>query len=169
MLWIGKTRTINDQQINLPHPYRFCKLYISDKFKQILFTPFGKIENGMHAEVDSIIIDTWPCKFEDLQTNIEETLRRFSPKTVYVKGKWPSFDCSKAKSQRSFETDYVTFRLETDLTKNYGEHEVERIKVSAQPTILDNTYSLNGCGHLIDTKVAQIVLDIFEACLKIRS
>ena len=86
-----------------------------------------------------------------------------------TEGKWPSFDCSKAKSQRSFETDYVTFRLETDLTRSYREHEVERIKVRAQPTILDNTYSLNGCGHLLDTKIAQIVLDIFEACLKIRN
>ncbi len=169
MLWTKTIRTNSDKQINLPHPYRFCNLYISDKFKQILFTPFGGLENGMHAEVDNIIVDTWPCKFEDLQTNIEETLRRFSDKAIYVKGKWPSFDNSKAKSHRSFETDYITIRLETDLTRNYGEHEVERIKVSARPTSLDNTYTLNGCGHLIDTKVAQIVLDIFEACLKIRS
>ena len=169
MIWIGTTPTTNEKQINLPHPYRFCKLYISDKFKQILFTPFGQLENGMHAEVNNIIVDTWPCKFEDLQTNIEETLRRFSSNAVYIEGKWPSFDSSKAKSQRSFETDYIPFRLETDLTRNYGELEVERIKVSVQPTVLDNTFSLNGCGHLFETKVAQIVLDIFEACLKIRN
>lgn len=169
MIWIGTTQTANDKPINLPHPYRFCKLYISDKFKQILFVPFGQMGNGMYAELDNIIVDTWPCKFEDLQTNIEETLRRFSSHAVYMEGKWPSFNSSKAKSQRSFETDYISFRLETDLTRNYGEREVERIKVSAQPTVLDNTYSLNGCGHMFETKVAQIVLDIFEACLKIRN
>lgn len=169
MIWIGTTRTANANPTNLPYPYRFCKLYISDKFKQILFVPFGQLENGMHAELDNLIVDAWPCKFEDLQTNIEETLARFSSHAVYVEGKWPSFISSKAKSQRSFETDYVSFRLETDLTRNYVEGEVERIKVSAQPTKLDNTYSLNGCGHMFETKVAQIVLDIFEACLKIRN
>ena len=168
MLWFKKSSNDVDRKIFLPYSYRFCKLYISDKFNQILFTPFGEIENG-HAEIDKIIIDNWPCKFEDLQKNIEETLNQFSKNGVYIKGKWPSFDCSKAKSHISFESDYVAIRLETDLKRNYGEHEAERINISAQPTVLDNTYSLNGSGHLIDTKVAQIVCDIFDACLKIRN
>jgi hypothetical protein len=72
-------------------------------------------------------------------------------------------------SQKSFESEYICLRLETDLSRGYGDGEVERIKVSAIPTSLIDSYSLIGYGHLFDTNVAQIVLDIFNACVKIRS
>jgi hypothetical protein len=123
----------------------------------------------MYTELDNLIIDNWPCKFQDLEINIEEVLRRSLAKAIYAKGNWPSFERSKAKSQKSYETDYIKLRLETDLSRSYGEGEVERVKVTARPTELDNTYSLTGCGHLLNTKVAQIVIDIFEACMKIRN
>lgn len=169
MLWINSTPVKNEQPVYVPFAYRFCKLYISDRFQQIIFTPFGRLQNGLYAELDIIIVDTWPCEFEDLQSNIEETLKRFSDNAIYVEGKWPSYDCSKAKSHRSFETEYIPFRLETDLSRSYGESEVECIKVSAQPTVIDKTYALIGEGHLHETRVAQIVLDISEACFKIRN
>jgi len=163
MFWKKKTQDKSSRQ------RRFCDLYISDKYKQIIFVPYGKADSGLYAEVDNLIIDAWPCKFQDLQTNIEETLNRYLPSTVYVKSKWPSYENSKAKSQKSFESDYIRIRLETDLSRPYGDGEVERIEVSATPTPLDTTFSLVGCTHLLDTKVAQVVLDIFEACLKIQS
>lgn len=123
----------------------------------------------MYVELDNLIIDKWPCRFQDLQTNIEEALKRFSPTATYIKGKWLGFERSQAKSQRSYETDYIRIRLETDLSRSYEDGEVERIKVTAHPTALDDTYSLVGCTHLLDTKVAQIVVDIYEACMKIKS
>jgi len=169
MFWKKDKQSNSDKEDNFPHPYRFCDLYISDKYKQILFVPYGKVDNGTYAEVDNLIIDNWPCKFQDLETNIEEALKRFSAKTVWIKGKWPSYDNSKAKTQKSYEADYIRLRLETDRNRSYGDGEVERIKVTAQPTSLDNTFHLTGTGHLLDTKIAQIVLDIFEACLKIRN
>ena len=151
------------------YPFRFCHLYISDRFKQIIFVPFCKNENGWYAEINDLIIDSWPCNFEILQHNIETILDRYSSVSLNSKVKWPSFENSKAKSQQSFNSDYILFRLETDLSRNYGSGEVERIKVSATPTVLDENYSLVGVGHLFDTQVAQIVLDIFNACLKIRN
>lgn len=168
MFWKKDKQSNSVKQDNFSHPYRFCDIYISDKYKQILFVPYGKVDNGMYAEVDNLIIDSWPCKFQDLETNIEEVLRRFLPKTIYAKGEWPSFDKSKAKSKKSYESDYIRLRLETDTSRGYGDGEVERIKVTAQPTALDNTYSLTGCTHLLNTEIAQVVLDIFEACMKIR-
>ena len=169
MFWKKENNHASSNESHFPRPYRFCDIYISEKYHEILFVPYGKVDPGMHAEVDNLIIDKWPCRFEDLQTNIEEVLKRYLPKTTYTKGKWPSFDTSKAKSQKSYEADYVRLRLETDLSRSYGDGEVERIKVSAQPTALDNTFSLMGCTHLLDTKVAQVVMDIYEACMKIRS
>lgn len=169
MFWKKESRQPSISENHFPHQYRFCDLYISDKNREILFVPYGKVNNGMHAEVDNLIVDKWPCKFQDLQTNIEEALNRYLSTTTYIKGKWPSFDRSKAKSQKAYETDYIRLRLETDLSRNYGDGEVERIKVTAQPTALDNTFSLVGCTHLLDTKVAQVVMDIYEACLKIRA
>ena len=169
MFWKRNKKSSSNTQSNFPHPYRFCDLYSSERFKEILFVPYGKIDIGAHAEVDNIIIDNWPCKFENLKNNIEETLNRFLQKTIWEKGKWPSFERSKAKSQKSYESDYVSIRLETDTNSGYGDGEVERIKVTARPTHLDTTYWLTGTGHLLDTKIAQIVLDIFEACSKIRN
>ena len=154
---------------NFPHPYRFCHLYITDKYREILFVPFGKINILAHAEVDNIVVDSWPCEFGKLQKNIELTLNEYRNSTEYVKGNWPSFKKSKAKSQSSFETDYIRVILETDTARNYGEKEVERIKVSAQPSVLTDTFSLVGCGHLLDTKIAQIVIDIVDGCFRIRN
>jgi len=168
MFWKKDKQPNLPKEDNITYPYRFCDVYISDKYKQILFVPHGEVGNGMYAEVDNLIIDTWPCKFKDLQTNIEEVLRRYLAKTTWTKGKWPSFDNSKAKSQQSYETDYIRLTLETDNSRGYRKGEVERIKVSARPTRLDNTYRLTGTAHLVDTQVAQVVLDIFEACMQIR-
>jgi len=169
MFWKKNKQSNVVKEDNCPYPFRFCDLYISDKHKEILFVPYGKAGNIMHAEVDNIIIDKWPCKFQDLDTNIKEALNRYLTTTIWKKGKRPSYNISKAKTQKSFETDYIRLRLETDRSRNYGEREVERIKVTAQPTLLDNTFKLTGTDHLLDTKIAQIVVDIFDACLKIRN
>jgi hypothetical protein len=156
------------QQIYLPYPYRSCSLYISNKYKHILFIPYGKAEAGFHVELDNIISDTWPCDFGKLQQNIEEALNRYLPSVTYIEGNWPSYNNSKAKSQKSFEFDYIHISLGTDLSSEYGKREVERIQVSAEPSSIDNTYSLIGVRHLLDTGVAQMVIDIFEGCSKIR-
>lgn len=150
------------------YPDRFCDLYISRKNNQILFVPYGKMDIGAYAEIDDIIIDTWPCDFGKLQANIEATLGKFAPAASFVKGKWPSYEASKATSQRAYESDYIRLRLQTDQSGSYGDGEVERITVTARPTALDTTYSLVGTGHLLDTKIAQIVVDIADACYKIR-
>jgi hypothetical protein len=123
---------------------------------------------GAYAEIDDIIVDTWPCDFGKLQANIEATLAKFAPTVIYVKGKWPSYEASKASSQRAYESDYIKFRLATDRSRSYGDGEVERITVTANPTALDTTYSLVGTGHLLNTEIAQIVVDIADACDKIR-
>lgn len=169
MFWKKEKQSDPINKDNFTYPYRFCDLCISDRYKQILFVPYGKLDNGAYAEINNLIIDSWPCKFQDMEKNIEETLNRFSGKAVWVEGKWPSYDNSKAKTQRSYEADFIRLRLETDSSWGYGEGEVERIRVTARPTPLDNTFHLTGTGHLLDTKVAQIVVDIFEACLKIRN
>ncbi len=167
MFW-KKSKLIEQlRQPNLPYPYRTCTIYISEKFSQIIFVPLGKITLG-HAELENILTDSWPCDFGRLQSNIEETLNKYQEKAEY-KGIWYSYDNSKSKTQTSFETDYIHFNLETDLSRTYGEKERERIKVTARPTKLDNTYFLTGTSHLLDTKIAQIVCDIFDACVKIRS
>jgi hypothetical protein len=168
MFWKKAKPSQPMQQINVPHLYRCCCLYISDKYKHIMFVPQGKADIGLFVEVDNIISDSWPCDFGKLQLNIEEALNRYLPSATYVKGNWPAYNNSKAKSQKSFEYDYIGIWLETDMSRTYGEREVERIKVSAQPSSLDITYSLIGYRHLLDTKVAQMVIDIFEGCSKIR-
>jgi hypothetical protein len=159
---------------NISFPYRHCDIYISTKYKHILFVPFGRINGGTSAEHENIISDVWPCEFGKLQENIVEALDRglvahanFDP-FKYRRGKYPSYNNSKAKSESSFRSDYILLRVETDTKREYEKGEVERITVTAQPTSLDSTYRLTGTYHLLDTYVAQLVLDIFEACMKIR-
>jgi hypothetical protein len=158
----------------LAYPSRHCDIYISTKYKQILFVPFGRIKGGMSAEHENIISDVWPCDFGKLQENINEALDRSLvahanfDRVKFGRGNYPSYNNSKAKSESSFQSDYVKLRLETDTSREYGKGEAERIKVTAQPTALETTYRLTGTYHLIDTEVAQLILDIFEACMKIR-
>jgi hypothetical protein len=159
---------------NITYPYRHCGVYISTKYKHIMFVPLGRIKNGMSAEHENVISDVWPCDFGKLRENIEEALDRalvahsnFDP-FKYRPGHYPSYDNSKAKSETSFRSEYVLLRVETDNAREYGQGEAERVKVIAHPTSLDTTYRLTGTYHLLDTKVAQLVLDIFEACMKIR-
>jgi hypothetical protein len=163
-----KNSSIAEKDNHQSYPDRFCHLYISSKYKQILFVPYGKMGIGAHAEIDDIIVDTWPCDFGQLQANIEATLAKFAPAVNYVKGKWPSYEVSKAKSQRAYESDYIRCRLATDQSRPYGDGEAERITVTANPTSLDITYSLVGTSHLLNTGIAQIVVDIAAACDKIR-
>jgi hypothetical protein len=156
------------------HPYRHCDIYISTKYKHILFVPFGHVRHGISAEHDNVISDTWPCDFGKLQENIEECLKRALVPHVeydhfqYGRGNYPSYNHSKSKSENSFHADYVKLRVETDETRPHSKGEAERIKVTASPSPLEDTYVLTGIYHLMDTKVAQLVLDIFEACTKIR-
>ncbi|SIO52725.1 hypothetical protein [Chitinophaga niabensis] len=166
MFWNKKKRSQAGK-----YPYRACNIYISEKHQQILFVPFGRADIGLHIEQENVIVDTWPCKFQDLQTNIEEALNRYQLLVPYDKDNlvWHSFDLSKAKTRHSFEADYISLHLSTDTTKEYGSHEKERIRVSAEPNPPDSTYSLTGCSHLTDTRIAQITLDIYDACVKIRS
>jgi hypothetical protein len=168
MFWKKGKLLPQKTDLNFPHPFRTCCLHISKKHSQILFVPQGKTEIGLYVELDNIISDSWPCNLGKLQLNIELALNRYQPSATYVKGNWPSYNISKAKSQVSFEFDYISIWLETDMTRGYGPKEVERISVSAQPSSLDSSYSLVGCRHLIDTRVAQMVIDIFEGCSKIK-
>lgn len=87
MFWRKENKQISINESQFDHPYRLCDLYISERYHEILFIPYGKVDNGMQVEVDDLIVDKWPCKFEDLQTNIKEVLKRYLPKTDYIKGK----------------------------------------------------------------------------------
>jgi hypothetical protein len=62
----------------------------------------------------------------------------------------------------------INLRLETDYTRPYGDGEEERITLITKPTQLDS-YTITATKHRVDTAVAQIVLDIYEACFKIRN
>jgi hypothetical protein len=168
MFWRKRDSALPEKKAPPAYPKRYCCLRISTKNRQILFVPFGITDIGIYAELDDIIVDTWPCDFGKLQTNIEATLDKFAPTTNYIKGRWPSYEASKAKSQTAYQADYISVSLDTDHTRPYGEEEVERITVNARPTALDTTYSLVGTSHLLGTSIAQIVVDIAEACDRIR-
>jgi hypothetical protein len=155
-------------------PYRHCDIYISTKYKHIMFVPFRRVGGGLSAEHENIISDIWPCDFGRLEENIEEALNRNM--VAYVnydgfksgRGNYPLYNNSKGKSESSFHSEYVKLQVETDNTKEYSIGESERITVMAKPTALETTYRLKGTYHMIDTEVAQLVLDIFGACMKIR-
>jgi hypothetical protein len=158
---------------SFPYPERQCWLYISSKYKEILFVPMGKVDAWKTSELDSIIIKEWPLNIGDLQEAIQLTFDRWLesvPDTNPSNENWHSFNKSKAKTQRSFRVDYVQMSLTTDLEREYGEGEVERILVEAYPkNWFEDNYKLVGKNHLMETQVAQVVIDIFKACEKIRT
>ncbi|MBK7441433.1 MAG: hypothetical protein IPI65_07865 [Bacteroidetes bacterium] len=157
---------------HFPFIERRCWLFISSKFKEILFVPVGKDKISFN-ELDSIIIKQWPLKIEELQDCIQLTLDKFvqnvedQPPT---NENWYSLKNSKAKTQQSFKIEYVQIELKTDMEKEYGPKEVERILINAGPfDNLKTRYKLIGKSHLIDTEVAEVVVEIFNACEKIRT
>jgi len=157
---------------HFPFIERRCCLFISSKFKEILFVPVGKDKISFN-ELDSIIIKQWPLKIEELQDCIQLTLDKFvqnvedQPPT---NENWYSLKNSKAKTQQSFKIEYVQIELKTDMEKEYGPKEVERILINAGPfDNLKTRYKLIGKSHLIDTEVAEVVVEIFNACEKIRT
>lgn len=157
----------------LPFPQRRCWLYISSKYKEVIFVPMGKTNTGMSYELNSVVVKEWPLNIGELQQTIHETLDKWTKSIVEItpsKNNWHSFNASKAKTQQSFQIDYVQMSLTTDIEKGYEQCEVERIIVTASPKDWQkDNYKLINIAHLTETLVAQIVLDIFNACEKIRT
>jgi len=156
-----------------PFQERHCWLYISSKYGEILFVPMGKIDPWRSSELDSIVVKEWPLNIGELQYLIQEALDKWTDPVPDIKpsnDNWHSFNASKAKTQKSFQVDYVQMSLTTDLESEYGQGEVERIIVKASPkNWTDDNYKLVGKNHLLETQVAQVVIDIFNACEKIRT
>jgi hypothetical protein len=163
----------NELREDFPYPERYCWLYISEKFNEILFVPMGKIDDWKSRELDSVIVKDWPINIGELQKCILEALDKWQdpvPDTKPNNENWHSLNNSKAKTQRSYVVDYVHVRLTTDMKRKYGQGEVERITVEAAPKDwTEDSYNLMGCNHLSETQVAQVVLDIHKACEKIRT
>ncbi|MGN6492869.1 MAG: hypothetical protein ACTHLE_12795 [Agriterribacter sp.] len=159
-----------DYPANSPLRYKLARIYISEKYKEILFVPMGGVvHEGMRKELLDIKKDHWPCDFGNLQKNIEEMLNKYEPINPVHEVAWPAFEASAAKTKKSFDLDYIMLRLESDTKNPYSDGEAERINVRAQPGRLETGYYLIGQEQLIDTELAQLVLDIFNACIKIRS
>lgn len=158
-----------------PFPYseRYCWLYISSRYEEILFVPMGKIDAWKSRELDAVVAKKWPLNIGELQDTIQETLDKWIDSVPDVNpsnDNWHSYNSSKAQTQKSFQVDYVQIRLTTDMERDYGPSELERIIVNASPQNWEtDNYQLIGKSHLLETKVAQIVLDIFSACEKIRA
>lgn len=181
MFWKNKNKTpeslnFRNKKENkrdpFPYPERHCWLYMSSKYNEILFVPMGKIDPWRSCELDSVIIKEWPINIGELQDTIRETLDKWTDPVSNVKlsnDNWHSFNASKAKTQKSFQVDYIQMSLTTDMEREYGQGEVERILVKASPkNWTDDNYKLVGKNHLMETQVAQVVIDIFNACEKIR-
>ncbi len=156
-----------------PFPERQCWLYISSKYKEVLFVPMGKIDKWKSRELNSVVSKQWPVNIGDLQDLIQETLDKWTDPvedTEPSNDNWYSYNASKAKTRKSFEVEYVQMRLTTDMEREYGHGEVERIIIKASPkNWLDDNYKLVGKNHLMETQVAQVVIDVFSACEKIRT
>lgn len=167
------TKSNFNKESHFPYEKRMCWIYVSDRYEQMLFVPMGKIDPWRYQELENVIVKDWPMEFGELQSCIEVALDSFGQIVEDGNSKdraWPSFDKSKAKSQRSFKADYIKIKLETDLSKGYGEGERERILIRASPKDwLEDNYELVAVEHLMETFVAQAVLDITKACFKIRS
>lgn len=182
MFWKNKNKiseplefehSVEKKREAFPYQERHCWLYISSKYNEILFVPMGKIDPWKSRELDSIVVKDWPINIGELQDMIQETLDKWTDPVADIKpsnDNWHSFNSSKAKTQKSFQVEYVKMSLTTDLEREYGQGEVERILVKASPkNWTDDNYKLVGKNHLIETQVAQVVIDIFNACEKIRT
>ncbi|MBI3259510.1 MAG: hypothetical protein HYZ54_08575 [Ignavibacteriae bacterium] len=158
---------------DFPYPERYCSIYISEKHKEIVFVPMGRIDPWKSRELDSVIVKEWPLNIGELQDCIQTTLDKWKDQVDDIEPGnklWYSLNNSKAKTQHSFRVDYVHLTLTTDMDRKYGQGEVERITVKASPFDWSEVrYKLVGTNHLMETQIAQLVIDISKACEKIRT
>ena len=158
---------------NPPYSERWCWVYLSEKYNEILFIPIGNISEWEFRELDKVIVKEWPLNIGELQECVNTTLNNFEPKVDKIDNNndnWFSFNNSKAKTQKSFNTDYITFQLKTDFSRDYQDGEVERFTVKSTPKDWDNArHYIIGTAHLMDTDIAQLILDINKDCQKIRN
>lgn len=133
----------------------------------------GEIDPWKSRELEEVIAEKWPINIEKLQDLIDRTLDNWKSSVNDIKSSkenWHSYNTSKAKSQRSFKVDYVPINLRTNVDRQYGEKEAERIIVESSPkNWIEDNYKITGEEHLLDTQIAQLVLDVFNACEKIRT
>lgn len=155
--------------VDSTYPYKLARVYISELHKEILFVPMGRVSEGTYMETFDIIKDQWPCDFGEMEANLENTLSKYNPQMVRHEEFWPAYKASKAKTPKAFAEHYILLRLESDYKNSYGEGEAERINVRTQASPLETNYYLVAQKHLIDTDLAQAIIDMFEACMKIRS
>ncbi|MBK8343054.1 MAG: hypothetical protein IPL12_06820 [Bacteroidetes bacterium] len=93
---------------HFPFIERRCWLFISSKFKEILFVPVGETDKFSFIELNSIIIKPWPLNIEELQDCIQLTLDKFGQKIEDqppTNENWYSLKNSKAKTQQSFKIE----------------------------------------------------------------
>ena len=149
---------------------RSCKVKISSKYNQVLFIPFGKMESWITKELKFVITDNWPLDIATFQNHLGLTLDHYKSNLKDEEASneiWYSYKVSKAKSQHSFEVDYVSLIFES-IDKEYSDGEAEEIKVSAIPRKGLDYFSLTCQRHMVGIEVSQMAYDIFSACEKIR-
>ncbi len=152
---------------------RSCWIYLSEKYNEILFVPIGNISEWRFRELDKVIVREWPLKIGELQDCVNLTLDNFEQIVSEIENNnenWFSFKNSKAKTQKSFNSDYIVFQLKTDFSREYADGEVERFNVKSSPRKWEkDRHYIMGTAHLTDTDIAQLILDINKDCQKIRN
>lgn len=155
-----------------PYPELLARIYISEKFKEILFVPMGCIEDSfgsLFMETFDIISDTWPCDFGELQNNIEILLSSYKTSMPRHDTMWPAHQASRSKTRKAFSEHYILFHLRSDDKRLYYPGEGERIFVRTQASPLETTYYMVALESREGPKLAQAIVDMFDACMKIRS
>tara|TARA_R100000935_G_scaffold3803_1_gene9470 strand:- start:1398 stop:1949 length:552 start_codon:yes stop_codon:yes gene_type:complete len=179
MFWNQKKKENPTSELNekseqkTPYSEKSCWIYLSEKYKEILFVPIGIMTEWTFRELDNVIVKEWPLKIGELQKCVNITLDNFKQNVTEIENNndnWFSFKNSKAKSQRSFNEDYIQFQLKTDFSREYADGEVERFNVKSSPRPWDkDRHYIIGTAHLVDTDIAQLILDINKDCQKIRN
>ncbi len=178
MFWNKKNKENSTSELNekkdkkTTYSERSCWIYLSEKYNEILFVPIGNTSEWTFRELDKVIIKEWPLKIGELQKCVNITLDNFEQNAIEIENNndnWFSFKNSKAKTQKSFNSDYIVFQLKTDFTREYADGEVERFNVKSSPREWEkDRHYIIGTAHLIDTDIAQLILDINNDCEKIR-
>jgi hypothetical protein len=155
-----------------PYPELRARIYISEKYNQVLFVPMGCIKDSfgsLFMETFDIKSDNWPCDFGDLEKNIEVLLRSYKSEIEKHDTLWPAQKASRAKTKKTFNESYILLTLNSDNHRLYEPGEGERIFVKTQASPLETTYYLVALESRKGSDLAQAIVDMFSACMKIRS
>lgn len=141
-----------------------CKVYISDKFRNIIIAAKHENNDGIIYEQKECYTSEYPIDASVLGEEIVRHLDMYSLKDDNLRFKkrsdWPAYKHSKSKSIRNFEMEYTSIFIQTANNRNLTliieghPHKSSLLTINSSISFYADKY-----------EIGKKVIDVYHVCL----